>query len=118
MNRLILFSSILLLAFAFSFCSDEDNPTKAENLDNNLIGKWVITDSNDDLYAWTFESDGSCVQTLYNQDYNWKWEIEEGQIKLFVDGGKAAYYTYKIEGNQLYLWVDSVEDWGIPYTKE
>lgn len=118
MKRLIKFSSILLLAFAFSFCSDEDNPSKAENLDDNLIGKWVITDSNDDEYSWTFNSDGSCIQTIYNQDYNWKWEIEAEQIKLFVDGGKAAYYKYKIESNMLYLWVDSVEDWGVPYTKE
>ena len=112
-----MFSSAILLIFLLSFCSDEDNPTKPENLDSNLIGKWSIVDSENDEHDWTFKDDGTCIQTLYNQNYNWKWEIEDGKIKLYVDGGNAAYYTYKIDDNKLYLWVDSIEDWGLPYTK-
>ena len=118
MKRLLIFSSSILLVLLLSFCSDEDNPTKAENLDSNLLGKWVFVDSNDDIHSWTFNENGTCVQTLYNQDFNWEWQIEDGQIKLFISGAKAAYYNYRIDGNKLYLKVDSMDEWGIPFTKE
>lgn len=117
MKCLFKFSSALLLVLLLSFCSDENNPAKPDNLDNDLIGRWVFVDSNNDIAAWTFKDDGTAIQTIYNQDFNWKWEIENGQIKLFVDGGKPAYYTYKIEGNELYLKVDSMDQWGLPFTK-
>jgi len=121
MKNLSVFASAILFVLFFSFCSeDSSNPTSSAdlNLDENLIGKWVFLDSNNDEFSYTFNSDGSCTQTVYNQNYSWKWVIEEGQLKFYIDGGTPAYYTYKIEGNQLYLWVDTVNDWGLPFTKE
>ena len=117
--------TILLLSVLFLFfvgCSDDDkNLSESEgelNLNSELFGTWAFVDSNDDVHGWQFKSDGSAVQIQYNQSYDWKWTMEDGQIKLFVPGGTPAYYTYKIEGNDLYLWVDVIGDWGLPYTKQ
>lgn len=117
--------SILLLSLFFLFfigCSDDDsNPSDPEeelNLNSELFGTWTFVDSNNDVHGWQFNSDGSAVQIQYNQSYDWKWTMEDSQIKLYVTGGTPAYYTYKIEGNYLYLWVDVIGDWGLPYTKQ
>lgn len=59
----------------------------------------MIFDENGDVDGWTFNSYGNCIQTQYNQDFNWNWNIENEQLKLFVPGGNPAYYTYKIENN-------------------
>jgi hypothetical protein len=124
MKKLAVFLSVVTFIMLLSFCSkEENNPagstgTTNLNLDSALFGQWVFTDSNNDIFGWTFNDDGSCIQTSYSQNYNWKWEIENQRIKLYVDGGTPAYYTYKIEGNQLFLWVDSISDWGLPFTKQ
>ena len=121
MKKLIILAALLSFAFIFSNCSDDSsNPASSENLnlDNNLVGKWSFTDSNNDVLSWTFNSDGSCVQTVYDQNVNWNWTIEDSKLKLYINGGAPAYFTYKIEGNQLYMWVDVTNDWGLPYTKQ
>ncbi|MCB0731919.1 MAG: hypothetical protein KDC88_12880 [Ignavibacteriae bacterium] len=123
MKKLLVLFSLLSFILVFSGCSDDDNnPTNSNtdemNLDSDLYGSWVFVDSNNDVHGWTFNNNGTCVQTLYNQNVSWKWTIENEQIKLYLDGGNPAYYTYKIEGNQLYLWVDVISDWGLPYTKQ
>ncbi|MCB9206232.1 MAG: hypothetical protein H6611_02765 [Ignavibacteriales bacterium] len=123
MKKLLVLFSLLSFILVFSGCSDDDNnPTNSNtdemNLDSDLYGSWVFVDSNNDVHGWTFNNNGTCVQTLYNQNVSWKWTIENEQIKLYLDGGNPAYYTYKIEGSQLYLWVDVISDWGLPYTKQ
>lgn len=117
MKRLLIFLLSFFIFLLLSGCSEDDNPTKAENLDSNLLGEWVFVDSNNDVHSWTFNEDGTCIQTLYNQDFNWEWQIEDGQIKLFISGAQAVYYNYRIEGNKLYLRVDSMDEWSLPYTK-
>lgn len=121
MKKLISLISMFTIILLLTSCSDDkSNPVGSEDLslDNNLIGKWVFVDANNDELSYTFNSDGTCTQIVYEQEYNWKWTIEEGQLKFYVDGGTPAYFDYKIEGNQLYLWVDSVNDWGLPFTKQ
>jgi hypothetical protein len=123
MKKLLILFSLLSFVLVFSSCSDDDsNPANSNdselNLDSDLYGTWSFVDSNNDVHSWTFNSNGTCVQTLYNQNFNWNWTIENEQIKLFVTGGNPAFYTYKIEGNNLYLWVDAINDWGLPYTKQ
>jgi hypothetical protein len=121
MKKLLILFSLLSFILIFSSCSEDDNnPASSENLnlDNDLFGKWSFTDSNNDVLSYTFNSNGTCVQTVYDQNVNWNWTIEEEQLKLFVTGGIPAYFTYKIEGSQLYLWIDSVNDWGLPFTKQ
>lgn len=89
------------------------------DFDENLVGKWelgVPTDK-DNYYYWEFKTDGSAVQFINGTKYNWKWTNENGQLKLFVDNGKPAYLTYKIVGNELYFWVDSMSIWGSPFVK-
>lgn len=86
-------------------------------LDPDLYGTWVHGEGDEET-SWTFKSNGTCVQYVYYEEYDWKWGIEGGQLKLFVDGGIPAYKTYKVEGNQLYFWVDLIDDWGLPFTKE
>lgn len=89
---------------------------KYSKLDPNLFGTWAVS-SGGDYYAWTFQADGKAIQEIAGQKYNWLWVIEEGRIKLFLENGKPAYYTYKIENNELYLWIESVGTWGVPFTK-
>lgn len=86
------------------------------NLDPNLIGTWAYDDG-EDTYGWAFDADGTCVQSTPAGDYDWQWAIENGQLKLFVGAGKPTYKQYKIEGNQLYFWVDSLETWSLSFTK-
>lgn len=89
------------------------------DFDENLLGKWqlgVPTDK-DNYYYWEFKADGSAVQFINGTKYNWKWTNENGQLKLYVDNGKPAYLTYKIVGNELYFWVDSMSIWGSPFVK-
>ena len=110
-----------LLGFMFAvsmMVSCEDEEGSKVNLDPNLIGYWVFVDNNDEVLAWRFNDNGTAVQTSYETDYNWRWEIEDGQLKLFVSGGVPVFYTYKIEGNLLYLWVDQIGDWGLPFTRQ
>ncbi|MCD6346380.1 MAG: hypothetical protein J7L96_03065 [Bacteroidales bacterium] len=90
---------------------------KNDSLDSNLYGTWSYT-STDGVTSYTFSSDGTCVQVLYGVSYNWKWAIEDGKLKLYIDSGIPTYKTYKIEGNLLYIWVDSISDWGLPFTKQ
>jgi hypothetical protein len=124
MKKLLIIISALLFLIYFTGCSDDDNnpanpiDNTELNLDSDLIGNWTFVDSNDDLFGWTFNADGSCVQTQYNLTYNWNWTIENDQLKLYLPNGNPAYYTYKIEGNKLYLWVDVINDWGLPFTKQ
>jgi len=115
-RNFILFISMLLLSTVFVSC-DKDLEENL-NLDSALIGQWIFVDANGDIYSWTFKDDGNCVQTLYNVDYEWKWEIEDTKLKLYVDGGTPAYKEYKIEANKLYFWVESVEIWSLPFTKQ
>lgn len=86
-------------------------------LDPNLYGTWSHG-SGDDKLSWTFKSNGTAIEMIYNTDYDWKWAIEDGQLKLYVDNGIPAYKTYKIEGNKLYFWSDYVGGWSLPMTKE
>jgi hypothetical protein len=86
-------------------------------LDPQLFGTWAYTDSENNYYAWTFNEDGTAIQELYGKQYSWEWIIEEGQIKLFFENGTPAFLTYKIEGNKLYFWAESINEWGAPFTK-
>ena len=88
------------------------------NLDSALFGTWSFTDSEGENYYWKFNSNGTCIQGLPSGEYQWEWTIENGSLKLFEGAGLPAYKQYKIEGNLLYFWVDQVEDWSFPFTKE
>ncbi len=94
-----------------------DSDTPPSDLDPELFGTWLFS-SDDGDYFWRFNSDGTCVQGILGDEVEWKWTIESGQLKLFVDNGIPAYKQYKIEGNLLYFWVDSVEVWSSPFTKQ
>ena len=115
----ILLSMLFLTLFG---CADygysdgygEDNSLP---LDANLYGTWV-NGTGDDETSWTFKSNGTCIQYIYYEEYDWEWGIENGQLKLFVDNGIPAYKTYKIEGNKLYFWSEFINDWGLPFTKK
>ncbi|MEA1877224.1 MAG: DUF5640 domain-containing protein [Bacteroidota bacterium] len=110
---------LTILSLIVGACSDYEynDPPEDLNLDSNLYGTWSYT-NDDGTASWTFNSDGTCIQSLYGTNYDWKWEIESGQLKLFVDSGIPAYKTYKIEGNLLYFWAESISDWAIPFTKQ
>jgi len=122
-RNIILLSFLILVAFSFSSCSDYgyadgygDNEEEML-LDTDLYGTWSFGEGENEA-SWTFNSDGTCTQMLYGVDYEWKWEIENSQLKLYVDNGTPAYKTYKVEGDKLYLWVDMTGEWGLPYTKQ
>lgn len=87
------------------------------SLDPDLYGTWTHGEGDEET-SYTFNSDGSCVQYIYYEEYDWKWEIEDGRLKFFVDGGIPTYKTYKIEGNKLYFWSDFINDWALPFTKK
>ncbi len=89
---------------------------KYSKLDPNLFGKWSWFDG-EYTNSWSFNEDGTAVQELIGKKYNWLWIIEDGRIKLFIENGKPAFYTYKIEGNKLYMWVEAINDWSLPLTK-
>ncbi|KPM49222.1 DUF5640 domain-containing protein [Jiulongibacter sediminis] len=85
-------------------------------LDPNLFGTWYFGEG-DTYQSWTFNENGTAKQVVAGNSYDWNWIIEEGQIKLFLPNAKPAYYTYKIENGKLYLWVDSLNVWSLPFTK-
>ena len=88
------------------------------DFDESLIGKWEFYRAETkETFYWQFNSDGTCVQFSSGKKYDWKWTNENGQLKLYVDNGKPAYMTYKIIGNELYFWVDSMNIWGLPFVK-
>lgn len=86
-------------------------------LDENLIGRWEYKDSSGDLTYWHFKADGTAIQYINKTEYKWEWIIENGQLKLFEGNGKPAYIIYKIVGNELYFWVESMQIWGLPFKK-
>lgn len=91
---------------------------KLTDFDENLIGKWEFYQAETkETFYWQFNSDGTCIQFIAGKKYDWKWTNENGQLKLYVDNGKPAYMTYKIIGNELYFWVDSMNIWGLPFVK-
>lgn len=81
-------------------------------LDPNLFGKWVFEDN-----FWQFNPDGTLIQHVTGKDYHWNWVIENGRLKLFVPNGKPAYFTYKIENNKLFFYVESLDVWSAPMYK-
>jgi len=105
----------LIYTSIFTGCTKE---TSDLNLDSNLFGQWIYTDSNNDVYAWTFYDDGTCIQTTPIDNYNWLWTIEDTKLKLHIEGGNPTYLVYKIEGDKLYFYSDKIEDWGVPFTKK
>jgi len=118
MNRFVKLFLPMMIILIFSSCFSGID-TDPQNLDSDLFGTWVFTDEDQMVTAsWTFNDDGSCVQFLYGTDYDWEWEIEGDQLKLFVEGGTPGYKIYVIEGNLLYFWVDSIDDWGLAFTKQ
>ncbi|MGI6292210.1 MAG: hypothetical protein ACOXZH_07300 [Bacteroidales bacterium] len=110
---------LLISGFLLSFAAcDKDNGEKVQ-LDPALYGKWSIGNPNEDDYLfYHFKSDATLIQHIYGSDYNWLWCIEDGKLKMYVSGGIPHYKSYKIEGNLLYFWVDSMEEWALPLTKE
>ena len=113
----LLFPLLLFLtisSISFIACSKMDDL----NLDSALFGEWLYKDSDGIKYGWTFNDDGKYIQTVYNTEYDWKWKIEETKLKLYVDGGTPTYKTYKVEGNKLYFWVDSFDEWSLPFVKQ
>lgn len=91
---------------------------RLSDYDENLIGKWEYFDvATKETTYWQFNADGTLVQFLYGKKYDWKWTNEDGQLKLYVDNGKPAFMIYKIIGNELYFWVESMQIWGFPFVK-
>jgi len=121
LNLIRTLSIILISAFCMSSCSDygygEDEGGDGRVLDSNLYGTWTY-DSSDNVTIWKFKSNGDCLVTSYGNETEWLWEIEGGQIKLYVTGGTPIYYSYKIEGDKLYLSTDGIDGWGLPLTKQ
>ena len=118
-----LFSSSIYLFIAFLsvfiIACDSDSSTKSsKDLDSKLYGTWVFVDSENEVFSWTFKSNGTCIQSVYGIETEWKWTIESEKLKIFITGGLAHYKTYMIEGNLLYFYVDEISDWGIPFTKQ
>ncbi len=113
---LITFSFLTIFTLALVSCED-DNDTPGD-LDPDLFGRWELVDSSGNITAYTFNSDGTAIQTLGEHEYNWRWRVEGDTFILFVDGGQdSAPIRYMIEGNQLFLWSDAIQDWGVPLTK-
>lgn len=118
MKKLFLLLMFFAAASLMIACEDENEDGNERNLDPQLIGYWLFDTNDDEFHAWRFKSDGSAVQTTYGQDYNWQWDIENEKLKLYISGGVPTFQTYKIEGNNLYFWVDQISDWGLPFTKQ
>jgi len=122
-----LLSIIIMLAIGLTACDlwPEDDDVSVD-LDPDLFGFWVLKDSaGNPAHSWKFNDDATAVQRVYDGDYDWvdneyhwNWEIENEQLKLYVDYGVPRYITYKIEGNLLYFWSDEINDWSVPYHKE
>ncbi len=94
-----------------------NNTNNTSNLDSALFGTWSIISEGEEYY-WRFNADGTCTQGLPGSETQWQWGIENGMLKLFVGAGTPAYKQYKIEGNLLYFWVEEVEVWSVPFTKQ
>lgn len=112
------FLALFIISMLITSCIIEDEKDKNDNLDPALIGYWVYKENDEIKSAWRFSSDGTAVQSLYGIDYDWKWLVESGQIKLYVDFGIPRYVTYKIVHDKLYFWVDEINDWGLPFIKQ
>ena len=119
MKRNITLLPLILITFliVLSGCPEDTKGPNDLNLDENLFGLWVF-ETEDDFYSWRFNNNGTCIQNINGQEFNWKWEIVSAQIKFFVDFGTPHYKTYKIVHDKLYLWVDEINDWGLPFTKQ
>lgn len=87
-------------------------------LDDQIFGTWIFIDDNYTIYSWTFNADGTARQVIGSIEYNWNWVVENGKLKLYIRGGTPTYKVYKIEGNQLYFWVEGVGTWSVPFTKQ
>jgi hypothetical protein len=105
-----------MLAMSMASCTKKEGEKLA--LDPQLFGTWVFVDADNEVLAWTFRDNGTCTQSVYGENYAWRWEIENAQLKLFVTGGIPSLRTYKVEGNALFFWVESIEDWSLPFTRQ
>jgi len=110
MIKLSHFLALLLFSMLFASCIIVDDKDKNDDLDPALIGYWAYKEGNTITNAWRFKSDGTAVQSVYGSDYNWKWLVESGKLKLYVDFGTPRYITYKIVHDKLYFWVDEIND--------
>ncbi len=123
-NRLL--AMCILLAFGLAACDDEnDDPADLANLDAELFGRWEHYAPDGKVeYAWEFNDDATATQFIYDDEYDWVdqeidwlWEIENSQLKIYVENGVPRYMTYQIEGDMLFFWVEEIDDWGAPYFK-
>lgn len=122
-----LLSIVIILAAGLSACDlwPEDDDVSVD-LDPDLFGFWVLNDvDGNPAHSWKFNDDATAVQRVYDGDYDWvdneyhwNWEIENEQLKLYVDYGVPRYITYKVEGNLLYFWSDEINDWSVPFHKD
>ncbi len=119
-----LLALIAILAFGFVAC-DDDNDVRDVDLDPELFGRWELRNPAGKLeYAWEFNDDGTAVQFIYDDEYDWVdkeidwlWEIKDEQLKYYVEDGVPIYRTYKVEDNRLYFWAEGLDMWGVPYIK-
>lgn len=108
-------SYALNLTAASSEPEPEPTNNTQTNLDPALYGTWTFVDSEGEEYFWRFNADGSCTQGTPVGNSEWKWTIENGLLKLYLDNATPAFKKYKIEGSLLYFWVDVIEDWSFPF---
>lgn len=108
------FLSIITFAVSCNFEMHE-----APELDNELIGIWVLYDDANQLQAsWEFLDDGRCVEFRNKEYHNWFWEIEECKLKCYEEGGTSDYMTYSIDGKYLYFYMEEEGVWSLPYVKD
>ncbi len=120
-----LFALCILLAFGLAACDDDNDDLVDVDLDAELFGRWEHYDPAGNVeYAWEFNSDATATQFIYDDEYDfvedeidWLWEIENDQLKLYVEGGVPRYMTYQVEDDMLFFWVEQINDWGAPYFK-
>ncbi len=78
---------ILMLAAAFTGCIGEDDEDK-------FVGMWVIEPEEEEGHSvyYTFEDDGTgYAQVWQDEQYDFEWEIDEGEGTITVDGDTADY---------------------------
>jgi hypothetical protein len=113
----------VLLTFVFSTTlmnCVENTDTGEAYLDSELFGTWIAVDSQNIAHIITFSADSTYVQESNGEVRNYLWEIWEGEIRLYTEDGSwpTVYKEYKVEEDRFHYWIESLNNWGIPFYKQ
>ncbi len=91
-------TTLLIMLLAIAGCGKKEDMT----------GKWVYTaEETGETSTLEFFSDGTGICTVDESSYSCTWIIENGRLKIEIDGGifgRSSYaYDYKLDGDTLVL---------------